>query len=68
MRIKFELQRAKDYPPELHKATDAYERAVNALPNASDVQASWARIDATKRRYGRLLLALDRQRRPDVYA
>lgn len=70
-RPRFSLQRDADYPPELHKATDEYENAVNALTDircADDWFAGVDRLARAKRNYGRLLLKLDKQRRPEAYA
>ena len=68
---RFTLARADDYPPELHRATDEYENAANALIRIRDADEWFAAVDRltrAKKNYGRLLLKLDKQRRPEVYA
>lgn len=63
----FRLLRASDYPPELHKATDRFESAVDAVARAIDADALLAALaerEAAEKAVGVLLLRLDRQRRP----
>jgi hypothetical protein len=59
----FRLTRAADWPPEMHAATDAYERAINA-PDSIEARAT---LKAAEKVYRAQSLALDKKRRPEFY-
>lgn len=71
MTHRFRLERASDWPPELRRACDRYETAIEAVANAREegaLTAALAERAAAKGVYGFYVLRLDKQRRPQVYA
>lgn len=68
---RFRLHRASDYSPELHAATTRYEAASDAVADAKTPEgygATLAQFEAAEAARRPLMLALDKQRRPDFYA
>ena len=63
--------RGNDWPPELHAACDEVECAGDRLVNAqwgAELEPLGQALDAARRRFGKLLLELDKKRRPQIYA
>jgi hypothetical protein len=68
---RFRLQRGNDWSPELHAATTRYEAALDAVSDARrpDVYAAaLAEVEAADAVRKTLMLALDKQRRPEFYS
>jgi hypothetical protein len=69
--IPFKMVRAPDCSPELHRATDRYEQAVDTLlasDTVEETEAARSAYDAARRGYAAEFLATDKRRRPEFYA
>lgn len=68
--MTFKLQRPADYTPEMHRATDRYEAAVNGVTRAetADDLAEWqTELSRARALYSRECLKLEKARRPTEY-